>query len=196
MKSFARILRPAPPRCVISLHALGISRGSVWFGSGFHSVSINIQLLFVKGMYNPLKYIFGTSHSHLVLVQEYSWCHLGQDNGNLSQSCVFILLVPSLPHTQTGAVMNMLHFRVFRGLSGATNSNCTRRGSLLQPGRCHFKQAPQICREPWLPKAKQHEKPRGFASTRKISSTFWFNSRKRGISLLIIPLSLPTGLGN
>lgn len=101
-KSFARILRRAPLRCVISLPALDISRGSVWFGSGFHSVSINIQLLFVKGMYNPLKYIFGTSHSHLVLVQEYSWCHLGRDNGNLSQSCVFILLVPSLPHTNGG----------------------------------------------------------------------------------------------
>lgn len=102
MESFARTPRRAPPRCVISLRALGISRGSVWFGSGFHSVSINIQLLFVKGMYNPLKYIFGTRRSHLVLVQEYSWCHLGQDNGNLSQSCVFILLVPSLPHTNGG----------------------------------------------------------------------------------------------
>lgn len=80
LKSFARILQQALLKCIISLHALYISRGSVWFGNGFHSVSINIQLLFVKGMYNPLKYIFGTSYSHLVLVQEYSWCHLGQDN--------------------------------------------------------------------------------------------------------------------
>lgn len=85
LKSFARILQQALLKCIISLHALYISRGSVWFGNGFHSVSINIQLLFVKGMYNPLKYIFGTSYSHLVLVQEYSWCHLGQDNKNLSQ---------------------------------------------------------------------------------------------------------------
>lgn len=85
LKSFACILQQALLKCIISLHALYISRGSVWFGSGFHSVSINIQLLFVKGMYNPLKYIFGTSYSHLVLVQEYSWCHLGKDNKNLSQ---------------------------------------------------------------------------------------------------------------
>lgn len=85
LKSFARSLQQALLKCIISLHALYISRGSVWFGNGFHSVSINIQLLFVKGMYNPLKYIFGTSHSHLVLGQEYSWCHLGQDNKNLSQ---------------------------------------------------------------------------------------------------------------
>ena len=129
-KSFARILQQALLKCVISLHALYISRGSVWFGNGFHSVSINIQLLFVKGMYNPLKYIFGTSHSHLVLVQEYSWCHLGQDNKNLSQRsqklcfrmpCSFTALY------RWGWFMNMLQFRL-SGSSRTANSSSIRGG--------------------------------------------------------------------
>lgn len=130
LKSFARILQQALPKCIISLHALYISRGSVWFGNGFHSVSINIQLLFVKGMYSPLKYIFGKSHSRLVLVQEYSWCHLGQDNKNLSQRsqklcfhipCSFIALY------KWGWFMSMLQFRA-SGSSRTTSSNCIRRG--------------------------------------------------------------------
>jgi len=126
LKSFAHILRQALLKCIISLHALYISRGSVWFGNGFHSVSINIQLLFVKGMYNPLKYIFGTSRSHLVLVQEYSWCHLGQDNKNLSQRsqklcfhipCSFIVLY------KWGWFVNALQFRV-SSLSRAASPSC------------------------------------------------------------------------
>lgn len=150
LKPFACILRQASLKCIISLHALYISRGSVWFGNGFHSVSINIQLLFVKGMYNPLKYIFGTSHSHLVLVQEYSWCHLGQDNKNLSQRsqklcfhtpCSFPALY------KWGWLMNALQFRA-SGSSRTTGSGSIRRYSSGSFGGVLQTSTPKICRAP------------------------------------------------
>lgn len=160
LKSFARILQQALLKCIISLHALYISRGSVWFGNGFHSVSINIQLLFVKGMYNPLKYIFGTSHSHLGLVQEYSWCHLGQDNKNLSQRsqklcfhipCSFIALY------KWGWFMNVLQFRA-SGSSRTASSDCIKRRELRQLWRCHSNEHPK-CAGSWLLTAQQPETP-------------------------------------
>lgn len=108
-------------------------------------------------MYNPLKYIFGTSRSHLVLVQEYSWCHLGQDNGNLSQSCVFILLVPSLPHTDGGGY----EYAAFHELGACAEPQTpTARGGDLsrRPGGAISNRHPKSA-EPWLPAAKQHENP-------------------------------------
>lgn len=108
-------------------------------------------------MYNPLKYIFGTSHSHLVLVQEYSWCHLGQDNGNLSQSCVFILLVPSLPCTNGGGY----EYAAFQsyGLVQSHKLQLHRRASLsCSLGGAISNRHPKSA-EPWLPAAQQHETP-------------------------------------
>lgn len=125
LKAFARILLQASLKCIISLHALYVSRGSVWFGNGLHSVSINIQLLFVKGMYNPLKYIFGTSCSHLVLVQEYSWCHLGWDNKNLSQRSLKLRFHLPCPFPRCGDG---------GAVSVPATTSCARRFALLHTG--------------------------------------------------------------
>lgn len=125
LKAFARILLQASLKCIISLHALYVSRGSVWFGNGLHSVSINMQLLFVKGMYNPLKYIFGTSCSHLVLVQEYSWCHLGRDNKNLSQRSLKLRFHLPCPFPRCGDG---------GAVSVPATTSCARRFALLHTG--------------------------------------------------------------